>query len=346
VDLCRKREAVLIGQLRMRRDGNAMEPEDLLEGATMLSVLRNFDAVNNWANFYQRSIDGTIRNTIEKRGNLSVGELDVCTKAAVYGVLVNLVKAEHDRCPAGEAIDWDSVTEEGLIEYVQRLSAEASDWTRMCSDLSRQKDILQERVISLQAEVKRLKEQRDQNRLIADQPRSETQVPESKPGSTNSIRSANSFKKSEPRRSAAPPVSQPAPVAVAKPTDEEVQIGQAFRSWCGKGGPMISRVTMFGSFLQDVVPGVQVKAVNRDMDSPAEPIELHERSVVSPAEYWLISTGSRYWLLPQPQSSAHFRELAPCFEGDASPGSVRSIFPAAVRLRGGAFVLDRSGRIS
>jgi TolA-binding protein len=158
----------------------------------------------------------------------------------------------------------------------------------------------------------------------------------------------NNRQSSEPVKSLAPKAANSATsIRVARePSLEELKIASSFIEWCKQPGAMISKVAHFARDLKKAMAGMQVHAVHRDMDSPALPIEFHEQSVLSPAEYWLVTSGSSAWILPQPLNARHFRELDPCFVGDCAPATLRSISPAVVRRSGSVYVLDQEGEVS
>ena len=141
----------------------------------------------------------------------------------------------------------------------------------------------------------------------------------------------------------APTAAPPTPAAPQSPTD---RVADLFVQWCQTRGGLVSRRELFAADVASAVPGASVDAVYRDLDTPARPIRFDGKGGMSPAEYWLVRVGGDRVLLPQPQGPGQFRDLAPVFDGSATPGTVGSVTPATVREEGGAFVLDRPGRVA
>ena len=144
-----------------------------------------------------------------------------------------------------------------------------------------------------------------------------------------------------PTAAAPPPVAPPAPSR--SPVDA---VAVTFADWCRSRGGLVNRRELFAAELSGAVPGASVEAVFRDLDTPARPVRFDGKGGLSPAEYWLVRLGGDRLLLPQPQGPGQFRDLAPVFEGHATPASLGSVAPAHVREEGGVFVLTQPGRVA
>jgi hypothetical protein len=65
-----------------------------------------------------------------------------------------------------------------------------------------------------------------------------------------------------------------------------------------------------------------------------------------PVEYWLVESGGKHYLFPQP-SQSRFRELGDCFEGhNKAPSDVSSVTPALLENEGGRLALVEKGKVS
>lgn len=134
-------------------------------------------------------------------------------------------------------------------------------------------------------------------------------------------------------------VSAPAPSATGR------AVVSAFQEWCATVGAVVGKVGFFAESLRQRVPGATASAVYRDANSQALPIVLGSGGS-SPVEYWLVAAEGRHWLFPQPVSPGQFRELAPCFDGAATPAVLTAIRPAEVRRSGDQLDLDQRGHVA
>ena len=121
--------------------------------------------------------------------------------------------------------------------------------------------------------------------------------------------------------------------------------GRAFAAWCRRNRALVSRPYLFASFLKTAAEGLEVEVtpVYRDRAAP-EP--TFRAQAIDGVEHWLVRVGPTTVLLPQPLSATQFRELAPAFEGAATPETVAAVVPAEVAFEGGAHVLVAPGRIT
>lgn len=137
-----------------------------------------------------------------------------------------------------------------------------------------------------------------------------------------------------PPRVEAPPETGPAALAAT-----------AFVSWCTRNRALVSRPYLFAAFLKGEAGGAEVEVTpvfrDRAMAAPT-----FRSQTVDGVEHWLVRVGSATVLFPQPLSSAQFRELAPCFDGQATPETLTSVRPARVAAEGGVHVLKEPGRVS
>ncbi len=154
-----------------------------------------------------------------------------------------------------------------------------------------------------------------------------------------------------PRRPTAPPAAgATAGTDVSGPagdtgTGPAGVAGRAFAAWCRRNRALVSRPYLFASFLKTAAEGMEVEVtpVYRDR-AASEPTFRNE--AIDGVEHWLVRVGPATVLLPQPLSHAQFRELAPAFEGEATPETVGTVVPAEVAFEGGAHVLVAPGRVT
>lgn len=145
----------------------------------------------------------------------------------------------------------------------------------------------------------------------------------------------------------APPAEATRPAPPPAPPAEPPTIESVYRTFCRAAGGLNSRVEIFASTLSAAFPTSDVRTVYRDADSPARPVVLTtERQGNSAVPFWAVSVEGRHLLVPQPMGADQFRELAPCFTGQAAPASLAEIEPAALATLGGGFVLDAPGHVS
>ena len=123
-------------------------------------------------------------------------------------------------------------------------------------------------------------------------------------------------------------------------------LAEAFRAWCGAATPVMGKVEFFAGHIRAALPGATVVAVYRDVQSQAVPVRLERTSGNIPVEHWLVVLDGRRWLLPQPMAAAQFRELAPCFDGTATPATLAAIVPAEVRVVGDRYEVPTPGRVA
>lgn len=143
----------------------------------------------------------------------------------------------------------------------------------------------------------------------------------------------------------APPVPRPGSAAAAPAEGSpEAVLCRAFVAWCRRGSPLISRPYLFVSFLREAAPGFacDVQPVFRTRTSGAPAFRRRGDG----AEHWLVSVGDHHALVPQPVSPTQFRELAPAFDGTATPDTLDAIRPAMPDGGGDAFGLASTGRVS
>lgn len=142
------------------------------------------------------------------------------------------------------------------------------------------------------------------------------------------------------RRTPAPRGAGPAAPAQT-PADP---LAAAFRQWCREGGALNGNPDLFADLLGEFLPDADVRTFFRDADSPARPVVLTDAPEASSAvAYWVVSHDGRHRLLPQPMGPHQFRELAPCFTGDAAPATLTDIEPAEIRPTAGGFELVQPG---
>lgn len=153
-----------------------------------------------------------------------------------------------------------------------------------------------------------------------------------------------------PTRPASDPPS-PAAETAATPTvataeaGPSARIAEAFRAWCAETTPVTGKVEFFAGHIRSALPGASVAAIYRDANSQATPVALSTQGAASPVEHWLVALDGRHWLLPQPMAAAQFRELAPCFEGTATPATLVTVAPAEVRVVGDRYEVPTPGRV-
>ena len=140
----------------------------------------------------------------------------------------------------------------------------------------------------------------------------------------------------------------PADATVGSPAAAPVEaaVAEAFRAWCAAASPVVGKVAFFAGHIRQAMPEASVAAVYRDANSQAHPVALRLSGGSSPVEYWLVAADGRHWLLPQPLGGPQFRELAPVFDGAATPAALAEIRPAEVRAVGDGFELVRPGHVA
>ena len=167
-------------------------------------------------------------------------------------------------------------------------------------------------------------------------------------------RAPSQTKVPSPRKAAAPkpalrdtePAEEIGTAVPAAAAPVETAIAEAFRAWCAAASPVVGKVAFFAEQVRQSVPEAAVAAVYRDANSQAHPVALRTAGGSSPVEYWLVAADGRHWLLPQPLGGPQFRELAPVFEGMATPATLAEVRPAEVRAVGDGFELVRPGRVA
>ena len=150
-----------------------------------------------------------------------------------------------------------------------------------------------------------------------------------------------------PRTAASPDDAAPEPDGETDEPDDDTPAGiagRAFAAWCRRNRALVSRPYLFASFLKTAAAGldVDVTPVYRDR---AASVPTFRSEAVDGVEHWLVRIGPATVLLPQPLSAAQFRELAPCFTGEATPETLAGITPATVSAEGTAHVLAAPGRV-
>ncbi len=143
-----------------------------------------------------------------------------------------------------------------------------------------------------------------------------------------------------PRRSGEEPADDALPAAGPKDV-----AGRAFAAWCRRNRALVSRPYLFATFLKTAAGGmaVEVTPVYRDR---AASVPTFRAEAVDGVEYWLVRIGPATVLLPQPLSASQFRELAPAFDGQATPETVASVVPADVVAEGSSHLLAEPGRVT
>ncbi len=150
-----------------------------------------------------------------------------------------------------------------------------------------------------------------------------------------------------------PPVPAEAPRQTRRPepspppAEETVTLEALYRTFCREAGGLNSNPELFATSLRRAFPAAEVRTVYRDADSPARPIVLTaERRGNSAVPFWAVSVDGHHGLVPQPMGTDQFRELAPCFTGQAAPASLAEIDPAPLSTFGAGFELTRPGRVA
>jgi hypothetical protein len=125
------------------------------------------------------------------------------------------------------------------------------------------------------------------------------------------------------------------------------QVAHAFQRWCRDRGNSARDTSGFAHALGSAVPGSRVEIVFGDRNLAAEvfyPSGGAHRPV-DPLDYWLVSAGGDYLLLPRPSNAQRFVALAPAFTGAATPETLREITPARVRQEGSVWQLETPGHV-
>ncbi len=194
------------------------------------------------------------------------------------------------------------------------------------------------------AEAGQLRAQID--RLRAEPGRSAAEAPRSRPArddaTANAARRAESVPDAD--ASTAGASGEEVPDVLGAATD--ATLASVFQAWCAAASPVVGKVAFFAGEAARTFPDATVAAVYRDANSQALPVTLRLSGGSSPVEHWLVAAEGRHWLLPQPLSGQQFRELAPCFEGAATPAALASVRPAEVRAVGAEFEVVRPGRVA
>lgn len=153
------------------------------------------------------------------------------------------------------------------------------------------------------------------------------------------------FEQQQARLAAPAPVAPvaAAPAIVPSPVDAAAQ---AFVAWCRQGTPLMNRVDFFEKHLRTAQPEASARAVFRDSYAQAATVRFDAQGGAAPAEFWLVTVGPDTVVFPQPLGAQQFRDLAPVFDGTATPQTVQAVTPARVRDEGGAVVLSAPGRVS
>ncbi len=137
----------------------------------------------------------------------------------------------------------------------------------------------------------------------------------------------------------------PSAALAAEASTPAARLAETFRAWCGEATPVMGKVEFFAGRARTALPGASVTAVYRDANSQATPVALSTQGAASPVEHWLVALDGRHWLLPQPMAAAQFRELAPCFEGTATPATLATVVPAEVRVVGDRYEVPAPGHV-
>ncbi len=201
----------------------------------------------------------------------------------------------------------------------------------------------------LKADVAVARAERDAARAEASAPRSGQSAAPPAAGPTVQPVGSATVKVVPPaaKARATPDAVPPEPVAPSDPAPSAMgeTIAGAFRAWCAAASAVVGKVGFFAEALRQVMPGAAASAVYRDANSQAQPITFGLGGS-SPVEYWLVAAEGRHWLFPQPLSPGQFRELAPCFDGTATPAALAAVRPAEVRSSGDRFELGQRGRVA
>ena len=147
-----------------------------------------------------------------------------------------------------------------------------------------------------------------------------------------------------------PTAPRPAPTSDVSATASEDEgpaglAGRVFTAWCRRNRALVSRPYLFASFLTQHADGAEVEVTTVYRDRAAAAPTFRAESIDG-VEHWLVRVGATTVVLPQPLSAQQFRELAPVFEGEATPETLASVVPAEVASEGGAHVLRAPGRVA
>ena len=219
----------------------------------------------------------------------------------------------------------------------------AKDAERLSQALTEERAEVSARDRARDAALDQTRYERDEARAEAGQLRAQIDRLRAEPGRPAAPR---------PSRDDAPP-NLPAPAAEQEPpgdvrgaSDAEPTLASVYQAWCIAASPVVGKVAFFAGEISRTFPDATVAAVYRDANSQALPVTLRTTGGTSPVEHWLVAAEGRHWLLPQPLSAQQFRELAPCFEGTATPAALASVRPAEVRAVGAEFEIARPGHVA
>jgi hypothetical protein len=121
-------------------------------------------------------------------------------------------------------------------------------------------------------------------------------------------------------------------------------IGTAFVRWCADGnGAMLGQVQGFESRLREMLPSANVTTLYRNMAIPSTVTfdDLAEQR----KDYWHVEVDGESYVLPRPLGVGQFADLAPAYDGFATPRTLAGITPARIRLEGNHWRLSDSGRL-
>ncbi len=219
-----------------------------------------------------------------------------------------------------------------------RLAEEASVGATGDPDLQAQLDRAVERTVRAAEELTALRADLAEARQALGSAQAEVAAARAE---TDDLRRTHPFPPPRPGRPADGAPGEDAPPA-GGPKDV---VGRAFAAWCRRNRALVSRPYLFATFLKAAAEGtmVEVTPVYRDR---AAATPTFRAEVVDGVEYWLVRLGPATVLLPQPLSPSQFRELAPAFDGQATPETVGVVVPADVVAEGGAHVLAAAGRVT
>ncbi len=137
-------------------------------------------------------------------------------------------------------------------------------------------------------------------------------------------------------------LSEAPPVAATSPGSVEV----VYRAWCHEAGGLASRADLFAEKVRVALPDAEVRVLYRDADAHTRPIVFTQHAEgTSAVAYWALLSAERSVLVPVPMGRFQFRELAPVFEGSATPASLVAVRPAPLRRQGDTFALLASGEV-